>query len=312
MKFYKAFNRDLQCRDFQYKEGDTYEIQGELKLCSNGFCKDLVLTLQYYPVNELITENKFAEIEVLGDLLWEEPNRHKGCTDKIKIIRVLPDYEVLEMVDKNHNSGNKNSGYYNSGNHNSGYKNSGNHNSGYNNSGNKNSGNKNSGNHNSGYNNSGNKNSGDYNSGDYNSGYNNSGNKNSGYYNSGNHNSGYYNSGNHNSGYNNSGYKNSGDYNSGNHNSGDWNSTFRESGFFNSTLSNTVRVFNKECPRGLWDNAVIPSFLYFDIKDGDFKKSFQDSYNKASDTDKKLLLKLPNFDSEVFYEISGIDLREDK
>jgi len=53
-------------------------------------------------------------------------------------------------MDKNRNSGNRNSGDSNSGNWNSGYSNSGNWNSGYRNSGDRNSGNSNSGDSNSG------------------------------------------------------------------------------------------------------------------------------------------------------------------
>ncbi len=42
----------------------------------------------------------------------------------------------------------------------------------------------------------------------------------------------------------------------------------------------------------------------------DYKEAFQDSYSKASNEDKALLLKLPNFDADVFLKISGIDVRE--
>lgn len=134
---YKAFNRDLQCRGFQYEEGQTYEIEGKPVLCDHGFhfCKALVLTLEYYPVDKCITENKYAEVELLGDVEWEDVIKHKGVTNKIRIKRVIPDEEVLALIDGNSNSGDWNSGDRNSGNSNSGHRNSGDWNSGHWNSG---------------------------------------------------------------------------------------------------------------------------------------------------------------------------------
>ena len=34
---YKGFNKDMTCQGFQYKEGETYEHKGELKICNSGF-----------------------------------------------------------------------------------------------------------------------------------------------------------------------------------------------------------------------------------------------------------------------------------
>ena len=296
-KYYKAFSRELKCRGFQFEEGKVYEVEGPPVLCSHGFhfCQDLVLTLEYYPVEKCITENRYAEVETLGECVYEEPTKHKGCTNKIKIVRLIPDEEVLAMADSNSgnwNSGNRNSGNRNSGDYNSGHSNSGDHNSGNWNSGNWNSGDRNSGDYNSGHFNSGDRNSGNRNSGDYNSGD----------YNSGDYNSGDRNSGNWNSGDRNSGNRNSGDYNSGDYNSGDYNS-----GHFNSETPDTVRVFNKEIPRRLWDIAIKPIFLRFEIHpELGYKGSFQKAYDEATDEDKALLLELPGFDSDVFFEISGI------
>ena len=46
------------------------------------------------------------------------------------------------------------------------------------------------------------------------------------------------------------------------------------------------------------------------LKEYEYKEAFQASYNKASVEDKALLLALPNFDADVFFEISGIDVRK--
>jgi hypothetical protein len=203
------------------------------------------------------------------------------------------------------------------------------------NTGDNNTGNGNSGNGNSGDFNSGNGNSGDFNSGDRNSGNGNSGDFNSGYFNSGDRNSGDRNSGDRNSGYGNSGYRNSGDRNSGYGNSGYGNSTNRESGIFCST-EGKVRIFNK--PTNLtWDEIDHPHFSefyltkwisesemteeekkddpQFFVREG-YLKTF--TYKEAwanfwKDTDKEnrqKFLNLPNFDADVFLEITGIDVRE--
>jgi hypothetical protein len=198
----------------------------------------------------------------------------------------------------------------------------------------------NTGTDNSGNWNSGNWNSGDGNSGDWNSGYGNSGNRNSGYRNSGNRNSGDWNSGNWNSGYRNSGNRNSGDWNSGygnsgNRNSGDWNSTDRESGIFNS-LPGTLRMFNK--PTDLrWGDIDHPHFRDFylnkwvpenDMTDEEkkadpefyvrggylrtytYKEAWANFWRETDEENRQKFLNLPNFDAEVFYEITGVDVRD--
>ena len=198
---------------------------------------------------------------------------------------------------------------------------------------NNNTGENNTGNRNSGNSNSGNSNSGDWNSGYRNSGYRNSGDWNSGNGNSGNSNSGNRNSGNSNSGDWNSGYRNSGYRNSGNRNSGD-----RNSGDFNSTTPDTIRCFNKDVDRETWEQADKPQFIYnvnpniwvdeSDMTDDEkkefskfhdrggylktieYKEAWKIAWDEASEEDKTLLSKLPNFDADVFEEITGINVKE--
>jgi hypothetical protein len=213
-------------------------------------------------------------------------------------------------------------------------------NTGIDNTGENNSGNWNSGYRNSGDWNSGNWNSGYRNSGDWNSGYRNSGDWNSGYWNSGYRNSGDWNSGYRNSGYRNSGDWNSGDWNSGYRNSGNWNSGDWNSGYMNSDKP-TVRMFNKDTGLSydvLEEQDLIPNYFYFDnndwistedmtdeekaeypehtttggyIKVLDYYQAWRRSWDKASDEDRRKTLDLPNFNAEIFKEITGIDIEEE-
>ena len=146
-------------------------------------------------------------------------------------------------------------------------------------------------------------------------------------------NSGNRNSGNLNSGHLNSGDMNSGDRNSGNRNSGDYNSGDWNSGFFNSDEP-CVRMFNKMTTYKRKD-IKIPSWCYFDLtvwvshdtateeektehkaeieicggflKKINYKDAWRIAWNKASIEERKELFDLPNWDNQVFKEITGID-----
>ena len=120
MKGYKAFNKDLTCRKFQFEIGKTYEHSGELSLCNSGFhfCTKLADCFSYYIFSD---KPIICEVEILGKVLTDSQRDSKACTDKIKIIRKLSWDEVLNLS----NSGYNNSGYNNSGNYNSGNCNSG-------------------------------------------------------------------------------------------------------------------------------------------------------------------------------------------
>ena len=169
-------------------------------------------------------------------------------------------------------------------------------------------------------------------------GYRNSGNRNSGNWNSGNRNSGNWNSGDWNSGDQNSGDRNSGDWNSGYRNSGNWNSGDWNSGFFNVDSQKEVLVFGKLTNRVEFENCYKPSFLYFeltywvnenDMTDEDkikdpmfyvrggqlrtrgYKEAFKLSWDNSDKQDRIKIKDLPNFDKDIFYEISGIDVDED-
>ena len=198
-----------------------------------------------------------------------------------------------------------------------------------------NTGNYNSGNSNSGYRNSGDLNSGDRNSGDRNSGDRNSGDRNSGYRNSGYWNSGYWNSGDRNSGDRNNGDRNSGDRNSWYLNSDtpnvrifnkdtgisydDFdNSIFPDFFYFDYIPTEWISEENmteeerKENP--LYNIAwwylkkLIPNTDTKESKKEYMHKAWRASWNKATDEDKRKVYDIPNWNNDIFKEISGIDV----
>ena len=187
------------------------------------------------------------------------------------------------------------------------------------------SSNVNRGKNNTGIGNVGNKNSGNNNLGDSNSG-----DSNLGYCNSG-----YRNLGDNNSGDSNLGYGNSGYRNSGNKNSGNWNSGCGWCGCFNAGKS-PYYMFGKIVEENI--KIDFPDFFYFELiewissenmsekekkkhpkhktlggylKTLRYKDAWRNSWNNATLEDKKKVLELPNFNNEIFKEITGIDVKEE-
>ena len=173
MKGYKGFDSDWTCKGFQYKVGETYEMDGEISLCERGFhfCTKLEDALWYYP------NGVYVEVEALGDIIEEEYSNHSQyVTNKIKIVRQLSDEEIGNGT----SYGEDNTGVLNFGDNNSGSENYGHNNKGKKNYGGCNSGAANYGNYNQGFFNYGKVNSGNKNYGDYNIGICNYGSVNSG------------------------------------------------------------------------------------------------------------------------------------
>ena len=123
---YKAFDLDLNCRDFQFKVGKTYKIKGELRICENGFhfCKIIDNVYNYYNDRE---NSRICLVRGIGKFIEDGD---KVCFEEIEIIKELSKDDIKNTLIKN-NSGRYNSGRHNSGNFNSGYYNSGDYNSGY-------------------------------------------------------------------------------------------------------------------------------------------------------------------------------------
>ena len=81
MKAYKGFNKDMTCRDFQYKEGGEYETE-RAEVCECGFhaCENPIDCLAYYNAGSSV----FHEVEVGGDVVKSDDDTKVAAT-KIKI-----------------------------------------------------------------------------------------------------------------------------------------------------------------------------------------------------------------------------------
>lgn len=292
--YIKGFDKDLRCRGMQFEVGKEYSTgvaDADISLCTNTvfhFCDSLRKVHTHYSVIPE-EDNRFCEIEVLGALVSDDT---KCGSNRIRIVREILGDELNIMRGLT----NGNAGVFNSGNRNSG-----------------------------------NCNSGEWNSGNWNSGI-----FNSGIFNSGNWNSGNWNSGSRNSSNWNSGSHNSGHWNSGNWNSGDWNSGNYNSGFF-CTNSPKLRLFNKETDFTM--EEFIKTEWYAVLTSGEFnltkwraytdEEKAQDErkrliggelitipYKEAcanwwaslSEKDKAIIKTIPNFDANIFAEITGIDV----
>ncbi|MGE4213805.1 MAG: pentapeptide repeat-containing protein [Anaerotignaceae bacterium] len=283
IKGYKVFNPDWTCRGFQYEVGKEFVHNGNIEMCGKGFhfCQKASDCFEYYGFD---SNNKVAEVEATGLV---ETNGNKSVTDKLLIVKELSWYEVLDIV----NIGKDCTGLCNTGDCNTG--------------------DRNTGDCNTGDCNTGNRNTGDCNTGDCNTGDRNTGNRNTGDCNTGNR-------------------------NTGNRNTGDWNSCNFSTGFLNS-VTQPIPLFNKPTDltrQDIFDTKGISVlnwnfescwWIYSDnmtdeekqlhpehettggyLKTVDFKTACKMMWDNLDDDDKRLVKDIPNFDSKVFKEITGI------
>ena len=240
VKGFKGFNQDLTCRGFQYEIGKTYEYDGNIELCSQGFhfCRKLQDVHQFYDLKT----SRICEIEADGKI---DNDGIKSVCARISIIRELSREEIDAAV----NTGKDNAGVFNSG---------------------------------------------DYNSGDY----------------------------------------NSGDYNSGNRNSGDFCACNNSSGVFMSKKV-VYEAFNKQLTKEEYQKlissdgfSIVQRFKLYSFKTRtkkngqkhiaclSYKASWHMFWQKLTPEQKLTIKRMPHFDADVFYEITGIRLgklhREEK
>ena len=91
IKAYKAFEKDMTCRDFQYEVGKEYEMDGKIKCCTRGFhaCESPFELFFYYD----IFRSRFAEVELSGTI-----DRRDGtllCASHIEVKKELTLRDIL-------------------------------------------------------------------------------------------------------------------------------------------------------------------------------------------------------------------------
>ena len=266
MKGFKVFNSDWTCRGFQFEVGKTFTEDDTPVCCDRGFYF-CTKAADCFKYYDFNPDNKVAEVEALGDI--DTNNDDSKCsTNKIHIIREITWQEVLDLV----NLGKACTGLCNSGDWNSGDRNSGDCNSG------------------------------DCNSGDCNSGD-----------------------------------RNSGDRNSGDRNSGDWNKTCFSNGCFNiespkiflfnkpsdwtyqDWLNSDARYILMDCPSNvlswIWEDDMTDEekeqHPEYSVTGGFLKHIEKETgrqmwWDGLSDRKKDIVMQLPNFDKDIFKEITGI------
>ena len=83
---YKGFDKNLQCRGFQYEVGKEYKSGKKVEVCRSGFhaCTNPFEVWDYYPVYN----SGFAEVE-LGGVMDKEGGSSKICSSEIKVKKEL-------------------------------------------------------------------------------------------------------------------------------------------------------------------------------------------------------------------------------
>ena len=94
IKSYKAFNKNMQCRGFQYEVGKEYDMDGKIKCCDRGFhaCKSPMEVWDHYDM----LNSRFAEVEQSGKI-EEEGNSTKVCSSHIKIKAELKLADIINI-----------------------------------------------------------------------------------------------------------------------------------------------------------------------------------------------------------------------
>lgn len=91
---YKGFDKNMQCRGFQYEVGKEYEMDRDIKCCNRGFhaCKSPMEVWDYYDM----LNSRYAEVEQSGKIDKEE-NSTKVCSSRIKIKAELKLADIINI-----------------------------------------------------------------------------------------------------------------------------------------------------------------------------------------------------------------------
>nr|DAN34890.1 MAG TPA: hypothetical protein [Caudoviricetes sp.] len=78
IKGYKGFDKDLQCRGFQYKVGETFEEKGTIKACESGFhfCKNPFDVFRYY----FPSDSRYCNVKGDGKIDTDNSDSKVACS----------------------------------------------------------------------------------------------------------------------------------------------------------------------------------------------------------------------------------------
>ena len=93
---YKGFDKNLQCRGFQYEVGKEYECKDPIKLCNSGFhfCENPQEVLGYYSAGN---GNRFAIVEASG-VSDERGNDSKRVAKKLEVKAEISVFELCKIA----------------------------------------------------------------------------------------------------------------------------------------------------------------------------------------------------------------------
>ena len=201
--------------------------------------------------------------------------------------------------------------------------------------GNKSTGNKSTGDWSTGDWSTGNKSTGDWSTGNGSTGHLSTGDFSTGNWSTGNRSTGNRSTGNKSTGNWSTGDWSTGDFSTGHWSTGNWSISELSTGHFD-TKPRKLRAFNKKVDPDVWNSAFKPSCLFFGLtkwiddkemtdaeksenpryittggylKVFDYKEAFTNSVKNATKEERDQIRALPNFDDDVFLEVSGCDLR---
>ena len=93
VKGFKGFDRNLKCKDQQFKIGDKIVYKGDVKLCRSGFhfCEYPLDVFGYYPPND----GRFAEVEADDVSNEKEEDSKRAC----KAIHIKTELTLKAMIE---------------------------------------------------------------------------------------------------------------------------------------------------------------------------------------------------------------------
>ena len=88
---YKAFDKNMQCRGFQFEVGAHYEHNGKVEPCKSGFhaCKNPLDVWNYYPIN-----SRYAIVEIAGDVVDSGSDSKVVCSN----ISIVQEITLTELI----------------------------------------------------------------------------------------------------------------------------------------------------------------------------------------------------------------------